>query len=348
MTFNEHEKKRYKRHLLLLEFGAKGQECLKNSKVLLVGLGGLGSPIALYLAAAGVGTLGLADFDKVDLSNLQRQVLFNEDDIGKSKATTAEKKLSKINSTIELKIILERLDASNIQNIIKDFDLVIDGSDNFATRFLVNDACVFLKRPFLHGSVHKFSGQIGLFLADEKAPCLRCLYPAPPTEGVGNCSEVGVLGTMTGMIGTLMASEAIKFLTSVGKNISGNLLVYNALETSLDKYSLARDESCPICSEHASIKNLRSETLVPSITREKIEKDFVIIDVRDKYEFEAFNIGGVHIPLYELESRLSELDKEKTIVALCQLGQRSMSACAILKQNNFNSVYHLEGGLDAQ
>jgi adenylyltransferase/sulfurtransferase len=342
---------RYKRHLLLPEFGEIGQKRLLNSKVLLVGLGGLGSPTALYLAAAGVGTLGLADFDEVDLSNLQRQVLFGEEDIGKSKSKIAGEKLAKINSSIELKVISKRLDEKNIKEIIKDFDLIIDGSDNFTTRFLVNDACVFLRKPFLHGSVHKFSGQIGLFLADENAPCLRCLYPAPPTEGVTNCSESGVLGTVTGMIGTVMASEAVKFLTGVGKNISGGLLVFDALDTKLEKYSLKQDEYCPICSENPSIKNLSPETidcsLVPSINFEQIEKDSFLLDVREKMEFDDFNIGGHHIPLGELPERLDELDREKTIVVVCYAGHRSMVACAMLKKHNFKLIYNLKDGIAA-
>jgi len=345
------EQERYKRHLLLKEFGSRGQECLKNSKVLLVGLGGLGSPTALYLAAAGVGTLGLADFDKVDLSNLQRQVLYNEEDVGKSKSQIAGEKLSKINSSIELKIISERLDESNIIKVIRDYDLVIDGSDNFTTRFLVNDACVFNNIPFLHGSVHKFSGQIGLFLTEKNAPCLRCLYPFPPTEGVANCAETGVLGSVTGIIGTVMANEAIKFLSGVGKSISGNLLVFNALETTLEKYFLAKDETCPVCSENASIKSLKPEkvdcSFISPITLEEIKSDYVLVDVREKHEFDYFNIGGLHIPLGDLENRLEELDKEKSIVAICQIGQRSMVACTILKKNNFKSVYNLEGGIAA-
>ncbi|TDJ09540.1 MAG: molybdopterin-synthase adenylyltransferase MoeB [Deltaproteobacteria bacterium] len=345
------EQERYKRHILLPEFGEKGQLSLLNSKVLLVGLGGLGSPTALYLAAAGVGTLGLADFDKVDLSNLQRQVLFSEEDIGKNKSIIAKEKLSKINSTIVLKVISERLDENNILDVIKDYDLVIDGSDNFTTRFLVNDACVFLKKPFLHGSVHKFSGQVGLFLAGANAPCLRCLYPAPPTEGVTNCSQSGVLGTVTGMIGILMASEAVKFISGVGKNISGSLLVFDALETKLEKYSLMKDEFCPICSENPSIKNLIPEaidcSLVPSINFEQIEKNSFLLDVREKIEFDDFNIGGHHIPLGELPQRMGELDKEKTIVVVCHSGHRSMVACTILKKHNFDLIYNLKDGIAA-
>jgi len=350
MNLNQKEIERYKRHLTLPNFGSEGQLLLKKSKVLLVGLGGLGSPVGLYLAAAGVGTLGLIDFDQVDISNLQRQVLYNEEDVGKSKSELAGEKLKKINSCIEFKIHSQRLDEENILEIIKDYDLVVDGSDNFATRFLVNDACVNLSKPFLHGSVHRFSGQIGLFLTSDKAPCLRCLYPYPPEE-VMNCSEAGVLGTVTGIIGTLMASEVVKFLSGVGKSISGNLLVFDALDSKLEKYSLEKDTSCPICSDNPTIKNLRAESLncslIPSITFDQIEDDAFLLDVRETFEFENFNVGGLHIPLGELENRLGELDKDKTTIVVCHLGQRSLVACTILKNNNFSSFYNLEGGIAA-
>lgn len=352
---------RYSRHLLLPEFGRAGQERLKAGRVLVVGTGGLGCPAALYLAAAGVGTLGLVEFDRVDLSNLQRQILHSDAGVGRPKLASASEALGRINPHVRLVGHETRLNAANARDILAGYDVVVDGTDNFATRYLINDACVLLNKPNVSGSVLRFLGMLSVYHW-QGGPCYRCLYPEPPPpDQVPSCAEAGVLGVLPGVIGTLQATEAIKLLTGIGHPLSGRLLRYNALELSFRELRLERDPACPVCGTHPRITALRDEDAaacaVPAalaeITPEQLQARLAsgapvqVLDVREPAEWELGHLPGapLHLPLGSLAERLGELDAQAETVVCCRSGRRSAQACQMLRQAGFVRVANLEGGL---
>jgi molybdopterin/thiamine biosynthesis adenylyltransferase/rhodanese-related sulfurtransferase len=356
---NPNEMSRYARHLALAEVGISGQEKLKASKVLIVGAGGLGSPAALYLAAGGIGTIGLIDYDKVDSSNLQRQILFSENSVGKNKLREAKKKLAELNSNIIINLHEERLTTLNALNLFSHYDLVIDGSDNFQTRYLVNDACIIKRIPYIFGSIFRFSGQVSVF-AIKDGPCYRCLYPEPPdADSVPNCNEDGVIGVLPGVIGTLMATEAIKVLLGIGKPLIGRLLNYDALTMQFKEFAIKKNTDCPICGKHPSINELIDyeefcnggmpknigEISVKEYSKYRMTHDHILLDVREEYEFSLANIGGLLIPLDQLLNRINEIPKEKEIIVMCQHGIRSRRGAKILKEVGFTRVRNLSGGI---
>jgi|SRR6185503_2327057 len=360
---------RYSRHTLLPEFGLEGQARLKASKVLIVGAGGLGSPAALYLAAAGVGTIGLVDFDAVDVTNLQRQVLYGTADVGRPKLDVAAARLRDINPLISIQLHGEALRAANARELVRAYDLVLDGTDNFATRFLVNDACVMEKRPNVYGSVFRFEGQAAVFAAPG-GPCYRCLHPEPPPAGlIPNCAEGGVLGVLPGVIGTIQATEAIKLVTRVGEPLIGKLLLYDALKMRFRTISLARDPECPICGDAPTIHELQEYDLScesTSALRASVDKPeegpmtadelfqwrkekrpHLLVDVRQPSEHAAASIdGAILIPLAELQANVKRLPKDQPIVVHCQTGGRSAIAVGMLKLQGFDAR-NLSGGIRA-
>jgi molybdopterin/thiamine biosynthesis adenylyltransferase/rhodanese-related sulfurtransferase len=349
------EQKRYNRHIILPEIGIEGQEKLKKSSVFVIGAGGLGCPVLLYLAAAGVGKIGIADFDVVDESNLQRQVLYTKEDIGLSKAEQAKKRLQLLNPFIKIEAHKIKISRENILELLKEYDIVVDGSDNFATRYLVNDACIILNKSLVFGSIFKFEGQVSVFNYKE-GPTYRCLYPEPPKDGeVPNCSEIGVIGVLPGIVGTLQANEVIKIITGAGNVLSGKLLMFDALSMNFNSISF---KATP---ENRNIKELIdyevfcgvAETNTNQISAKelklKMEKEntFQLIDVRNEEEFERFNIGGKLIPLSELEGRINEILLDAEVVLICQSGKRSEKAAEILKKYKFSKLYNLTGGLNS-
>ncbi len=349
---------RYSRQILLPEFGVDGQTKLLNAKVLVIGSGGLGSPVLLYLAAAGIGHIGIVDFDVVDESNLQRQVLFSTYDIGKPKAAIASEKIKALNPYIKVQIFNSFISSANALEIISDFDLVIDGSDNLPTRYLVNDACFLLNKPLIYGAIFQFEGQVSVFnqlLGDgTSGPNYRDLFPQPPPpEMVPSCSEGGVLGVLPGIIGSMMANEAIKIIAGIGSTLSGRLLLFDALDfttrylkiqpnpkaekiTKLIDY----EEFCNPKHLKETIKEIDVNTAKQLLANNGIQ----IIDVREKFEFDAGNIGGIHIPLNKLENQLHEIPKEKSLLTVCKSGGRSKKAATKLKSLGYN-VVNLGGGL---
>ncbi|HSG30943.1 MAG TPA: molybdopterin-synthase adenylyltransferase MoeB [Thermodesulfobacteriota bacterium] len=358
---------RYSRHLIMPEVGVEGQEKLVNSKVLCIGAGGLGSPLALYLAAAGVGNLGILDFDVVDFSNLQRQIIHSEDNIGVLKVESAKERLLELNSDINITTYNERLSSDNSMEIFKGYDLVIDGTDNFATRYLVNDTCVLLGIPNVYGSIFRFEGQVSVFDA-KRGPCYRCLYPEPPPPGlVPSCAEGGVLGILPGIIGTMQAAEAIKLIIGKGSHLIGRLLFMDVLEMKVDELTLRKDKNCPICSENATIKELIDYEEFCGIGRGEEEdagdmeitidefkeiresnKDFVLLDVREDHEYDICKFHEAKlIPLGELASRVNELDTADEIVVHCHHGMRSLQATRLLRGMGFKKSKSLAGGIDA-
>jgi molybdopterin/thiamine biosynthesis adenylyltransferase/rhodanese-related sulfurtransferase len=366
---------RYSRHTLLPEFGAQGQERLKAGKVLIVGAGGLGSPAALYLAAAGVGSIGLVDFDVVDVTNLQRQVLYGTADVGRPKLDVAASRLRDINPLVTVSVHAEAFAAGNARALVRAYDVVIDGTDNFATRYLVNDACVMERRPNVYGSVFRFEGQAAVFSAPQ-GPCYRCLHPEPPPAGlIPNCAEGGVLGVLPGVIGTIQATEAIKLLTGIGEPLVGKLLLYDALRMRFRQITLPRDPECPVCGDAPAIRELQeydlscepsdSRTLEPEnlrtrepenpadMTVEELrqwrdeKRQHLLIDCREPSEHAASSIeGSVLIPLRELQSHVKRLPKDQPIVVHCQSGGRSAIAVAMLKVQGFDAR-NLSGGIKA-
>ena len=343
------EKKRYARHLILPEIGLEGQQKLNRAKVLVIGAGGLGCPVLLYLTAAGIGTIGVIDFDKVDESNLQRQILYNTEDIGKYKANVAKEKLAKQNSFVNIISHVLQLTSINALEIISQYDIVVDGSDNFATRYLVNDACVILNKILVFGSIYKFDGQASVF--NYKAgPTYRCLYPEPPIDGeMANCAEVGVIGVLPGIVGTLQANEVIKIITEIGDVLSGKLLTFDALTMQFNTFDISLNP------EHKNIYNLIDYDSFCGITKEisadelkekiKLKQDFQLIDVREENEYQLKNIGGLLIPLNTLQNNLHKINKEKEVIVHCASGMRSKKAIAIFKENGFTNVYNLKNGL---
>jgi adenylyltransferase/sulfurtransferase len=346
---NEQELKRYARHIILPEIGLEGQQKLNQAKVLVIGAGGLGCPVLQYLTAAGIGTIGIVDFDKVDESNLQRQILYNTEDVGKYKAEVAKKKLARQNPHIKLTAITSQLTANNALDIISQYDIIVDGSDNFATRYLVNDASVILNKILVFGSIYQFDGQVSVFNY-KNGPTYRCLYPEPPIDGeIANCAEVGVIGVLPGIVGTLQANEAIKIITEIGEILSGKLLTFDALTMQFNTFDIDLNP------ENKKINKLIDYDTFCGTTKEisadelkekiKLKQDFQLIDVREESEYQLKNIGGVLIPLNILQNNLHKIDKEKKIVVHCASGMRSKKAIAILKENGFTKVYNLKNGL---
>ena len=359
------EIRRYSRHLLLPEVALGGQKKLKSASVLVVGTGGLGSPVALYLAAAGIGRIGLVDFDVVDYSNLQRQIIHGTADVGQPKLHSARRRILEINPNVEVTLYETALDSSNALEIIEDYDVVIDGTDNFPTRYLTNDACVLLGKPNVYGSIFRFDGQASVFFAKE-GPCYRCLFPEPPPPGmVPSCDEGGVLGVLPGVIGSIQATEAIKLILGEGNSLIGRLLLYDALGMSFEEVKLRKNPRCPVCSENPTVTELidyvqfcgldPAEALEPSweITalelQEKLDNGngVVLLDVREPHEWEISMLeGALLIPQDNLPARLSELDSTDEIVVYCQAGLRSARAVNLLRDAGFRRLKHLRGGIN--
>lgn len=362
------EVRRYSRHLIIPDVAMDGQKRLKNAKVLCVGAGGLGSPALMYLAAAGVGTLGVVDFDVVDESNLQRQVIHGQSDVGRPKAESARDTIQEINPLVEVVLHTERLDASNVMEIFARYDLIVDGTDNFATRYLVNDACVLLDKPYVWGSIYRFDGQASVFWA-EHGPCYRCLYPEPPPPGmVPSCAEGGVLGVLCASVGSIQVTEAIKLLTGIGDPLVGRLMVYDALEMSYRTIKVSKDPQCALCGEKPTITELidyeefcgtvsdeavraaDGSTITAGELKEWIDagKEIELIDVREPAEYEIVKIpGSVLIPKGEIVSgaALFRLPADRQVVLYCRSGARSAEALAAVKQAGFASAVHVQGGV---
>jgi sulfur-carrier protein adenylyltransferase/sulfurtransferase len=357
---------RYSRHLLLPEVGVEGQRKLKAARVLTVGAGGLGSPLSLYLAAAGVGTIGIVDFDVVDLTNLQRQIVHGTSTLGVPKLASAKARLTDLNPNINVVGHEARLTSENALDIISDYDIVVDGTDNFPTRYLVNDACVLLGKPNVYGSIFRFEGQASLFYAKE-GPCYRCLYSEPPPPGlVPSCAEGGVLGVLPGIIGSIQALETIKWILGAGDSLVGRLVLFDALKLRFRELKLRKDPNCPICGEHPTIHELIDyqafcgigaepdyhgvEISVEELQRERAAKgdELIVVDVREPHEWEIAHIEGARlIPLSQLPDRLNELDGHAEIVTHCHHGARSLKALEILKGAGYGKVRSLAGGIDA-
>ena len=371
------EVRRYSRHLIIPDVGMAGQKRLKNAKVLVIGAGGLGSPALLYLAAAGVGTLGIAEFDEVDESNLQRQVIHGQSDIGKSKAQSAKESIAETNPLVEVVLHEGRLDNDNVMDVFRGYDLIVDGTDNFATRYMVNDAAYFLGIPYVWGSIYRFDGQASVFaptMADD-APCYRCLYPEPPPPGmVPSCAEGGVLGVLCASIGSIQVNEAIKLLAGIGEPLIGKLMIYDALEMEYRKLRVRKDPGCALCGDDPTVTGLIDyETFCGAISteaadaaagstvsvvqlehmlkeREEGARDFVLVDVREPNEYEINRIpGSVLIPKGEFlnGNALEQLPQDKQVVLHCKSGVRSAEALAVLKGAGWSDAVHVGGGVVA-
>lgn len=343
------EFQRYNRQMLMPEFGLVGQEKLKNAKILVIGCGGLGSPILLYLTAAGVGTLGIVENDKVDISNLQRQILYSSSAVGQSKISETVKHLSALNPLVTLNQYPTRLSAENALDIIKDYDIVIDGTDNFPTRYLVNDACVMLNKPFVYGAIHRFEGQVAVFNHQNSAT-YRDLFPTPPPpEQAPNCAEAGVLGVLPGIIGSMQALEAIKVITNIGEPLSGKLLVLDTLSMQSRIIRIPKMPDTPKITQLIDYETFCGLKSAYDISFEELKTlgDYQLIDVREKHEYEARNIGGELMPLSELEKHLPKISRDKTVVVHCQSGIRSQKAIKILQENfDFTNLINLTGGMN--
>jgi molybdopterin/thiamine biosynthesis adenylyltransferase/rhodanese-related sulfurtransferase len=357
---------RYSRHLIMPEVGMDGQLKLKQARVLMIGAGGLGAPLGLYLAAAGVGHLGIVDFDTVDFTNLQRQVTFSTNDVGRPKAEAAKERLAAMNPTIEITTHETRLTSENALDLFKNYDIIVDGTDNFPTRYLVNDACVLLGKPNVYGSIFRFEGQVSIFGAPD-GPCYRCLYPEPPPPGlVPSCAEGGVLGVLPGIVGSLQAVETIKLILGAGDPLVGRLLLFDALGMKFRELKLKKNPECPLCSANRTITKLidyeefcgiRGEeapaavTTVPEITPRELKQrldrgdDLFILDVREPHEYQICNINGYLLPLGDLPRRVNELDSSREIVAQCRSGKRSGEAAEFLRKAGFRKIWNLKGGI---
>jgi adenylyltransferase/sulfurtransferase len=358
---------RYRRHLSLPEFGVEGQQRLLGASALLIGAGGLGCPLAQYLAAAGVGRLGLVDFDVVDASNLQRQILYGTQDVGRLKAEVARDRIHAMNPDVEVELHAVKLTRENAMEILADFDVIVDGTDNFPTRYLSNDACVLLGKPNVHGSIFRFDGQATVFDA-ARGPCYRCLFPEPPPPGaVPSCAEGGVLGVLPGLIAMIQATETVKLLSGVGEPLYGRLLQYDALRMEFNEFRLRKDPECPVCGSNPTVTELIDyagfcgvpevdAVELPEISAVKVKAllergdDFLLLDVREPDEFETAHIEGAHlVPLGQLGDRVAELAewKNRPIVVQCKTGGRSASACELLLEHGFHDVTNLIGGIEA-
>ena len=356
---------RYSRHLIMPEVALEGQQKLKAARVLCVGSGGLGSPLALYLAAAGVGTLGIIDFDVVDYTNLQRQIIHTTADVGRPKIQSATEKIKAINPFVEVRAFEAMLTSANALEIVRDFDIVADGTDNFATRYLVNDACVLTGKPNVYASIFRFEGQASVF-GMKDGPCYRCLYPEPPPPGmVPSCAEGGVLGVLPGLLGIIQATEVIKLILGAGESLAGRLLLIDALKMEFKEFKLRKDSECPVCGvnptltqliDYAQFCGIRGEEkpaefdasdMQPEELKRRLDAgdDVFVLDVREPHEYQIANIGGHLIPLGDLPQRLGELDRDRGIVAHCKSGARSAKAVKLLRDAGFTRVRNLSGGI---
>jgi molybdopterin/thiamine biosynthesis adenylyltransferase/rhodanese-related sulfurtransferase len=359
---------RYSRHLILPEVGTEGQRRIKAARVLCVGTGGLGSPLAFYLAAAGIGTLGLVDFDVVDASNLQRQIIHSTKDIGRKKLDSAEEKLTALNPAINIVKHDTMLSSANALQIMKDYDIVADGTDNFPTRYLVNDACVLLGKPNVYGSIFRFEGQASVF-ATEAGPCYRCLYPEPPPPGlVPSCAEGGVLGILPGLVGVIQATEVIKLILGKGDSLVGRLLLVDALNMRFRELKLRKNPDCPVCGTNPSVtalidyehfcgivpetpqeKNVKNG--IPQLTVKQLKarrdagEDIFLLDVREPYEYQIAQIGGTLIPQNDVPNRLAEIPRDREIIVHCRSGARSQKIAELLKQSGYKDVVNVAGGI---
>lgn len=359
------ELERYGRHLVLPEIGVEGQAALKRARVLLVGAGGLGAPAGLYLAAAGVGRITIIDDDTVDVTNLQRQVIFTTDDVGQNKAEAACARLRALNPNVDLVAHPVRLTYAGAPGFLRAHDIVLDGSDNFSTRYLVNDTCAALGIPHVHGSVLRFEGQVSLFGGD--GPCYRCLFPEPPGAGtVPDCAEAGVLGVLPGMVGAIQAAEAIKLITHAGTTLAGRLLRIDALNMKFTEVAITRDPACPVCGDHRNVPPPpREAACAPSRTKENLVSNhpeitvkelkqrldagekIALLDVREPNERAAGNIGGTHIPMGQIPARMNELDADAELIVYCRSGNRSSRVVEFLQDSGFEKVKNLTGGIRA-
>ncbi len=370
MELDNDQIRRYSRHLILPEVGLAGQKKICATSVLCIGAGGLGSPIAMYLAAAGIGRIGIVDFDTVDFSNLQRQIIHGTDDVGRSKAESARETIKSINPTCDVALYNTRLTGENALEIIGQYDVVVDGTDNFPTRYLTNDACVLLKKPNVYGSIFRFEGQASVFAPHLGGPCYRCLYPEPPPPGmVPSCAEGGVLGVLPGIIGCIQATEILKLAIGKGTSLVGRLMLFNALDMKFRELKLRRDPACPICGDHPTIKELidyevfcgiPDEPATPQsnpdeVTVQQMKQaldnaalNIKVIDVRDPDEYEISHIKGIPlIPLADLPSRFTELDPNQQLYIHCKSGIRSLKALRFLREQGFKYVKSVKGGINA-
>jgi adenylyltransferase/sulfurtransferase len=366
-TLTNEEILRYSRHVMLPEVGMEGQLKLKQAKVLCIGAGGLGSPLALYLAAAGVGTLGTVDFDVVDLTNLHRQIIHTTADVGRSKLDSAAEHIAATNPNVCVRKFEARLSSANALEIFREFDIVADGTDNFPTRYLVNDACVLTGKPNVYGSIFRFEGQASVF-AVKSGPCYRCLYPEPPPPGmVPSCAEGGVLGILPGLVGVIQATETIKLILGLGETLAGRLLMIDAQAMRFRELKLRKNPECPVCGEHPTVTELidynqfcgiRGEergasATMADMTVEELKRrldageEIFVLDVREPHEYQIANIGGHLIPLNDLPKRVGELDANREIVVHCKGGGRSAKAVDFLRQSGFAKVHNLAGGITA-
>jgi adenylyltransferase/sulfurtransferase len=361
MSLTPSESVRYSRHLALREIGAAGQEKLKAARVLVIGAGGLGSPSTLYLAASGVGTIGIVDHDRVDVSNLQRQVLYDTESVGQSKAEAARRRLAALNPEIRIETHATELRAANVLQIFANYDVVLDGTDRFTTRYLSNDACVILRKPLVSAAIHRFEGQAMTYVPD-RSPCYRCLFPEPPTDGlVPNCAEAGVLGVLPGLMGSIQATEAIKLIVGAGELLTGRLLTYDALGMRFSEFMFARREECAVCgarptiteprdlaevcsaSDLESVERLSAQRL-RSLLSQHIDRP-MIVDVREPAEFAVAHLpNAINIPVRELNARIAEVPSG-AVVFVCRSGARSLTACGIAHRGGLARPKHLEGGL---
>jgi molybdopterin/thiamine biosynthesis adenylyltransferase/rhodanese-related sulfurtransferase len=371
VTLSNDEIARYSRHLIMPEVTLSGQKRLKAARVLCIGAGGLGSPIALYLAAAGVGRMGIVDFDVVDFSNLQRQILHGTADVGRKKLNSARDRIKDVNPNVQVDLHDCLFTSENARRLVEPYDIVIDGTDNFPTRYLSNDICVFLKKPNVYGSIFRFEGQATVFAPHLGGPCYRCMFPEPPPPGmVPSCAEGGVLGVLPGMIGVMQAIEAVKLIVGIGEPLIGRLLHFDALKMKFREFKLRRDPKCPVCSEHPTVTELidydqfcgvpqaaaaeAAEEAVPEIsvtelrTKLAAHDNFLLLDVREPYEYEIARIPGAKlIPLGELPSRMSELDSAQEIALHCKTGRRSAQALRTLREAGFSKLANVHGGIEA-
>jgi sulfur-carrier protein adenylyltransferase/sulfurtransferase len=371
IDFSNDEIARYSRHLIMPEVTLDGQKRIKAASILCIGAGGLGSPIALYLAAAGIGRMGLVDYDIVDFSNLQRQILHGTEDVGRKKLNSARDRIKAINPNVQVDLHDMMFRSENAMQLVQDYDIVIDGTDNFPTRYLSNDVCVLMKKPNIYGSIFRFDGQCTVFAPHLGGPCYRCMFPEPPPPGmVPSCAEGGVLGVLPGLIGVMQAIEAIKLIIGIGDSLIGRLVSFDALKLRFKEFKIRKDPNCPICGDHPTIHELidydqfcgipqadaeaAKELEVPTITatelKTKIDRKekFVLVDVREPFEYDISRIPGSKlIPLGELPARLSELDSADDIVLHCKVGGRSAKALRILQEAGFRKLNNLQGGITA-
>ena len=368
MELNNDEIRRYSRHLILPEVGLAGQKRIKSASVLCIGAGGLGSPIAMYLAAAGIGKIGIVDFDTVDYSNLQRQILHTDADVGRSKAQSAKESINGINPNCEVVIHNTRISSENALDIIRPYDIVVDGTDNFPTRYLTNDACVLLKKPNVYGSIFRFEGQASVFAPHLGGPCYRCLYPEPPPPGmVPSCAEGGVLGVLPGIIGCIQATEILKLALGKGSLLVGRLMLFNALDMKFRELKLRRDPQCPVCGENPTVKELIDYEMFCGIQPPKQDENpdevtvqemkralddpalgIKVVDVREPFEYEIARVEGVPLlPMSQLQRRFTELDPNSQYYLLCKVGARSFECVEFLREQGFKYVKNVKGGTDA-